>query len=104
MRQRLHASPVLWQDKQRIQATARKTGTNVNGNTTWYRINNGWVSGAYVTSLSNNTTSGKTYTVKSGDTLWQIAASNGVSINQLMSWNNLSGSLIMVGQRLVVAK
>ncbi len=87
-----------------IQATALKTGTNVNGNTTWYRINNGWVSGAYVTSLSNNTTSGKTYTVKSGDTLWQIAASNGVSVNQLMSWNNLSGSLIMVGQRLVVAK
>jgi flagellum-specific peptidoglycan hydrolase FlgJ/LysM repeat protein len=87
-----------------IQATARKTGTSVNGNTTWYRINNGWISGAYVTTVSNITTSGKTYTVKSGDTLWQIAASNGVSVNQLMSWNNLSGSLIMVGQRLVVAK
>lgn len=80
-----------------IQATARKTGTSVNGNTTWYRINNGWVSGAYLQSVSSSTNSSKTYTVKSGDTLWQIANSNGISVNQLMSWNNLSSSLIMVG-------
>ncbi|HAB96621.1 MAG TPA: autolysin, partial [Enterococcus sp.] len=87
-----------------IQSTARKTGTSVNGNNTWYRINNGWVSGAYLQSVSSSTNSNKTYTVKSGDTLWQIANSNGISVNQLMSWNNLSSSLIMVGQRLIVAK
>ncbi|WP_312540526.1 glucosaminidase domain-containing protein [Enterococcus sp.] len=87
-----------------IQATARKTGTSVNGNNIWYRINNGWVSGAYLQSVSSSSNSSKTYTVKSGDTLWQIANSNGISVNQLMSWNNLSSSLIMVGQRLVVAK
>jgi len=55
-------------------------------------------------SVSSSTNSSKTYTVKSGDTLWQIANSNGISVNQLMSWNNLSSSLIMVGQRLIVAK
>lgn len=91
-----------------IQAIARKTGTNVNGNTTWYRINNGWVSGAYLQSVSGNnnasSSSSKTYTVKSGDTLWQIATNNGISVNQLMSWNNLSSTLIIVGQRLVVTR
>ncbi|WP_369670944.1 LysM peptidoglycan-binding domain-containing protein, partial [Enterococcus faecium] len=40
----------------------------------------------------------------SGDTLWGIAQSYGVSINQLMQCNNISGSLIFVGQRLIVSK
>ncbi|OTN75844.1 hypothetical protein A5886_000920 [Enterococcus sp. 8G7_MSG3316] len=87
-----------------IQATASKTGTSVNGNNTWYRINNGWVSGAYLQSVSASNTSSKTHTVKSGDTLWQIAQTNGVSVNQLMSWNNLNSSMILVGQRLIVAR
>jgi len=38
-----------------FQAVASKTGTSVNGNTTWYRINGrGWVSAAYVTAVNNN--------------------------------------------------
>ncbi|MEB5918643.1 SH3 domain-containing protein [Enterococcus innesii] len=47
-------------------AAATKTGTNVNGNTTWYKISGkGWVSGAYLTKVStdssnNNSGAGNT--------------------------------------------
>jgi len=47
-------------------ATATRTGTSVNGNTTWYKISGkGWVSGAYLTKVStdssnNNSGSGNT--------------------------------------------
>lgn len=43
-----------------------------------------------------------TYRVKSGDTLSEIAESNGVSIRQLRSWNGIRGSTIRVGQRLTI--
>ncbi|MIW12490.1 autolysin, partial [Listeria monocytogenes] len=39
-----------------FQAVAQKSGTSVNGNTTWYRIQGrGWVSAAHVTEISSNT-------------------------------------------------
>ena len=43
-----------------------------------------------------------TYTVRSGDTLSGIAASQHVTLDQLKSWNKISGSTIVVGQKLVV--
>ena len=42
-------------------------------------------------------TTAKTYTVKSGDSLWLIANNNGVSIAQLKAWNNLSSNYIYSG-------
>jgi membrane-bound lytic murein transglycosylase D len=42
-----------------------------------------------------------TYVVKRGDTLSAIARSLGVPVSSLQSWNNLSGSMIRPGQRLV---
>jgi murein DD-endopeptidase MepM/ murein hydrolase activator NlpD len=39
-----------------------------------------------------------TYMVKSGDTLWKIAKSQGITLGQLREWNGLSGDLIEVGQ------
>lgn len=45
----------------------------------------------------------KTHTVKSGDTLSAIAARYGVTVDQLKSWNKLSGSTILVGQTLKVS-
>ncbi|WP_421381977.1 LysM peptidoglycan-binding domain-containing protein [Bacillus salacetis] len=47
-------------------------------------------------------TSSKTYVVKSGDYLGKIARNHGVSVSNLMSWNNLKSSLIFPGQRLNV--
>ncbi|WP_370567523.1 LysM peptidoglycan-binding domain-containing protein, partial [Desemzia sp. RIT 804] len=43
------------------------------------------------------------YVVKSGDTLNKIAANYGVSVNDLMTWNNISNkNVIKVGQQLSV--
>ena len=45
---------------------------------------------------------GNTYTVKSGDTLSDLASKNGVTVSQLKEWNGLSGNNIKVGQKLKV--
>lgn len=47
---------------------------------------------------------GKSYTVRSGDSLWTIAKRFHVSEKQLRSWNGLGGkNALKVGQKLVVA-
>ncbi len=61
------------------------------------------VSGPAATSAStsNSTT---TVTVRSGDTLWEIANRNGVTVQQLQGWNGLKGTSIQAGQKLKVKK
>lgn len=49
------------------------------------------------------TTGGQTYKIVSGDTLYKIAAKNGISVAQIQEWNTLSGSTIYVGQVLNVS-
>ncbi len=44
--------------------------------------------------------SGKKYTVKSGDSLWRIAADNKTTVNNLKAVNHLTGDTIYVGQTL----
>jgi LysM repeat protein len=51
-----------------------------------------------------NQSTGKTYTVKSGDTLGKIALSHSVSLSDLMSWNGIKNHLIYPGQVLKVTK
>ena len=43
-----------------------------------------------------------TYTVKSGDTLFEIASAHGISLDSLVSWNGVSGHVIYPGEELVV--
>lgn len=43
-----------------------------------------------------------TYRVKSGDVLGKIADRYGVSVRQLREWNDLSGSFIRIGQKLLI--
>jgi membrane-bound lytic murein transglycosylase D len=43
-----------------------------------------------------------TYRVKSGDVLGKIADRYGVSVRQLREWNELSGSMIRIGQKLFI--
>lgn len=42
------------------------------------------------------------YTVRSGDYLGKIASRNGVSVRQIQQWNNLNGTNLRVGQKLVI--
>lgn len=44
----------------------------------------------------------KRYTVKAGDTLWSISRHYGVTVSQLMSWNNLTSNFLAIGQVLNV--
>lgn len=53
---------------------------------------------------SSTNTSSKTYTVKRGDTLSQIAKAHGISLSNLKKWNNLSSDLIFPGDRLIVSQ
>lgn len=54
------------------------------------------------TSGSNNQ-SRKVHVVRKGDTLGRIASQNRVTVAQIQSWNNMRGTRINVGQRLVVS-
>lgn len=53
------------------------------------------------TTRSNST---KTYTVKTGDSVWKIATSHGISMDDLVKWNNISNFTIYPGQQLTVQK
>lgn len=44
------------------------------------------------------------YTVKSGDSLYKIARSHGVSVQAVKDWNNLSSDRIFPGQKLEILK
>lgn len=54
------------------------------------------------TPTTASTRSTTTYTVKAGDSLSKIGNQYGVSSKTLMEWNNLSSTLIHVGQKLIV--
>lgn len=52
---------------------------------------------------SSSTQSQKVYIVRKGDTLGRIASRNSVTVAQIQSWNNMRGTRINIGQRLVVS-
>lgn len=61
-------------------------------------------SNSSASSGSSSSGGGKTYTVKSGDTLSGIASKHGISLSNLMSWNNLNTTLIFPGNKFVVSR
>ncbi|WP_411766140.1 LysM peptidoglycan-binding domain-containing protein [Winogradskyella sp. A3E31] len=47
----------------------------------------------------------KTYTVKSGDSLWSIAQKfSGVSVQNIKDWNDISGTKLKIGTTLIVSE
>ncbi|WP_158640002.1 LysM peptidoglycan-binding domain-containing protein [Halalkalibacter nanhaiisediminis] len=44
----------------------------------------------------------KSYTMKSGDTLWKIATANGTTIQAIIDKNGLKSSTIQPGQTLIL--
>ena len=53
-------------------------------------------------SLNTDTPGTINYTVKRGDSLWLISRRFGVTVAQLMKWNNLSESQLQPGQELIL--
>lgn len=47
-------------------------------------------------------TANKSYTVKAGDSVWRIAQSHGVSMDDLVKWNNISNFTIHPGEVLIL--
>ncbi|MDA0314396.1 MAG: LysM peptidoglycan-binding domain-containing protein [Bacteroidetes bacterium] len=52
---------------------------------------------------TSNSTDPKTYTVKRGDSLWNISQKYSLSIDQIKRLNNLNSTIIKPGQRLIVS-
>jgi len=52
--------------------------------------------------LTTTASGPKTYTVRSGDTLWIISQKHALTIEQIKRLNNLNSSMIKPGQRLIV--
>ncbi len=47
----------------------------------------------------------RVYTVRKGDSLWRISQSNGISLNSILRWNDISrSSTLRPGQQLIVGK
>lgn len=64
----------------------------------------GWVRGDDIGQAGVNEQEELRYTVQFGDTLWIIANKFGTTVNNLKTWNGLTGDLILVGQSLIVRK
>jgi len=57
------------------------------------------------TKKSNKPFTGKTYKVKSGDSLWSISQKfPGVSVKDIKDWNDISGNTLKPGMKLKVSK
>ena len=51
---------------------------------------------------NNSSSSQGTYTVKAGESVWSVANKNGITMNQLIEWNNIKDNFIYPGQQLIV--
>ena len=64
----------------------------------------GWVRSDDIGQAGVNEQTELRHIVKSGETLWIIANRYGTTVNNLKTWNGLTGDLIRVGQTLIVRK
>ncbi|SDJ31611.1 C40 family peptidase [Salimicrobium halophilum] len=55
-----------------------------------------------ITGFGATTVEADTVEVEQGDSLWKIASTNGISVDQLMAWNDLAATTIHPGQKLRV--
>lgn len=103
-----------------VWAIANKYGISMNDLISWNHITNNLIHPGDVLIVSKNTTdhpnnnnsnnnndnqpSNKTYTVKAGDSVWAISNRYGISMADLVKWNNIRNNFIYPGQKLVVSQ
>ncbi|EME8140118.1 LysM peptidoglycan-binding domain-containing protein [Enterococcus faecium] len=77
-------------------------GSQENGSSTNNSVNNTNSSGNAGTSNGGQTTGAK-YTVQSGDSVWKISNDHGITMAQLIEWNNIKNNFVYPGQQLIVS-
>ncbi|ARI77341.1 3D domain-containing protein [Halobacillus mangrovi] len=94
----------LWSISQKynVSVDQLKSWNNLNSNLIYPNQQLTVSSESKTSNSSNQSSNASTYTVKSGDTLWEISQKFGVSVDQLMSWNNLSSTMIYPGDKFSV--
>lgn len=89
---------------------ATSNGVTVDQVVTWNNLKSNTIYSGQVLTLSQNSTTSspatsvETYTVKVGDTLWKIATSNGLTVDQVKTLNGLSTTTVFVGQILKLSQ
>ncbi|MBF2562379.1 1,4-beta-N-acetylmuramoylhydrolase [Listeria seeligeri] len=73
---------------QKLKVSASSTSSNSN------------TSQANTSKPSNSTT--KTHTVKKGDSLWSVSRQYNTTVDNIKSWNKLTGNTIYIGQKLTI--
>ena len=85
-----------------LWSIANKYNTTVNELKSLNNLSSDSLQIGQVLKVPSSVNNGNTYTVKSGDSLWNIANRYGISVAELKSLNNLSGDVLQIGQVLNV--
>lgn len=95
----------LWaiSKKYGVSISSLKKANSLSGNTIYVGQTLKIPSSSKTAAVKATATSSTTYKVAKGDTLWSIAKKYGVSVSALQKANNLSSSLIYIGQSLKLA-
>ena len=96
-----------------VWSVANKNGITMDQLIEWNNIKNNFIypgqqvivkKGSSQSTNQQSVTGSKTYTVKSGESVWSVADSHGITMAQLIEWNNIKNNFIYPGQTLIVAK
>ncbi|WP_165006158.1 MULTISPECIES: LysM peptidoglycan-binding domain-containing protein [unclassified Enterococcus] len=93
-----------------VWSVANKNGITMDQLIEWNNIKNNFIYPGQQVIVKKGNTQGqaaagaKTYTVKSGESVWSVADSHGITMDQLIEWNNIKNNFIYPGQTLIVAK
>ena len=85
-----------------LYSIANKFGVNVNTLKDINNLTGNTLSIGQVLKIPGKTTDKLTYTVKSGDTLYNIARIYNTTVNEIKSLNNLTSNSLSIGQTLIL--
>lgn len=85
-----------------LWAIARKYNVSVEDLINANNLNNLTIYVGQELIIPNGSSSNEVYTVISGDTLWSISRKYGVSIDDIIKANNLTSTILSIGQQLII--